>query len=455
MDYYKVTPRVVPADKVSEIRIEPMFEHAEFFSDPGRIEIACRPYDGLMEDGSYQGFGWGQVPEKMRVKDWRFDGKAIVFRFHFAGEQEHNVMIFEKDENGNTKRMRRAHLYSVKEDLYALRPFRGNFHIHSTSSDGREEPRYVAARFRQMGMDFCAISDHGNYDPSIVAMNYWKDINPEYKLYPGEEVHAPGNPVHIIHFGGRYSINSLSRGANEEKYTAEVKERAAALQNVAPGVNAFAVAASEWVFDEIRKAGGLCVFCHPYWFTEQYVLDEGISTEIFNRRKFDAFEVLGGHHKTQSQSNNHQIVRYYEECAKGGSFPVVGLDDSHGTDRFEIDENRVGSMTRDLAGWYSTLVFSPSDSAEDLVKSIRSGYSAAVEKIEGESLRVYSSFRLTKYATFLMRWYFPMHDVLCADEGALMLRVLAGEEGARKALTALLGSVEAYRSGAFRNTAAE
>ena len=81
--------------------------------------------------------------------------------------------------------------------------------------------------------------------------------------------------------------------------------------------------------------------------------------------------------------------------------------------------------------------------------------SAAVEKIEGESLRVYSSFRLTKYATFLMRWYFPMHDVLCADEGALMLRVLAGEEGARKALTALLGSVEAYRSGAFRNTAVE
>jgi len=451
MDYYKVTPQVVPADKVSEVRIEPMFSHAEFGDDPARILIACRPYDGLMEDGTFRGANWGPVPEDLKVADWRFDGKAIVFRRKFSGEQEYNIMVFILDENGNTRYFRRFHLYSLKADLYALRPFRGNFHIHTTGSDGREESRYVAARYRQLGMDFCAISDHGNYEPSLAAMNYWKDINPDYKLYPGEEVHLSDNPVHIINFGADRSINRLCHD-NEEKYHEEVKKIEDALPDKIPGVNSFAVAACEWGFDQIRKAGGLCVFCHPYWYTEQYVIDEGITSEVFKRRKFDAFEVLGGHYKSQSQSNNHQIVRFYEERAKGNDFPVVGLDDSHGTDSFESDENRIGSCNRSLAGWYSTMAFSVSDSKDDLVKAIRGGYSAAVEKMEGETLRVYSSFRLTKYATFLMRWYFPMHDVLCADEGALMLRVLAGDESARIALNALRGSVNAYRENAFKNT---
>jgi len=451
MDYYKVTPRVVPADKVSEIRIEPLFEHAEFGDDPARIQIVCRPFDGLLEDGSYRGCVWGQTPDNLKVTDWHFDGKAIVFRWKFCGEQEYNVQIFVLDENGNNRYFRRIHLYSVQEDLYALRPFRGNFHIHTTGSDGSEEAKYVAARFRQLGMDFCAISDHHNYEPSVVALNYWKDINPDFKLYPGEEVHLSGNPVHIINFGADRSINRLCHD-NEEKYDAEVKAIQTGLTDMTPGVNSYAVAACEWGFDQIRKAGGLCVFCHPYWYTEQYVIDEGIASEVFKRRKFDAFEVLGGHYKSQSQSNNHQIVRYYEECAKGNDFPVVGLDDSHGTDYFEVSENRVGSMTGGLAGWYSTMAFAASDSRDDLVKAIRAGYSAAVEKMSGETLRVYSTFRLTKYATFLMRWYFPMHDVLCADEGALMLRILGGDARAAKALPALRGTVAEYREESFKNT---
>lgn len=453
MDYYKVTPLVVPADKVSEVRIEPKFGQAEFGDDPKLIEISCRPYDGLLEDGNYIG-NCSHFPESLMVKDWHFDGKAIVFRFNFVGEQEYNVLLLEKDEKGDLKKKRRFHLYSLKEDLYALRPFRGNFHIHTTGSDGKEEARYVAARFRQIGMDFCAISDHRNYEPSIVARDYWKDLNPSFKLYPGEEVHATDNPVHIIHFGGDYSINRLCFD-NDEKYREEVNARAAAMTDKVPGVNYFAVASSEWVFDEIRKAGGLCVFCHPYWYIEQYVIDEGIISEIFKRRKFDAFELLGGFYKCQSQSNNHQIVRYYEELAKGNEFPVVGLDDSHGTDSFEYDENKIASQPCDLAGWYSTLVFADSDSKDDLVRAIRAGYSAAVEKIAGESLRVYSNFRLTKYGTFLMRWYFPMHDVLCENEGALMLRVLGGDESAKNALAALPGSVEAYRENAFKNTTVE
>ena len=142
-------------------------------------------------------------------------------------------------------------------------------------------------------------------------------------------------------------------------------------------------------------------------------------------------------------------MRYYEECAKGNRFPVVGLDDSHGTDRFEVDEEKVNSSSRELAGWYSTIVFSPSLELTDIHNSIRKGFSVAVESMEGSSVKVFSDFRLTKYATFLLRWYFPMHNTLCADEGALMLRILSGDSKAQVALNALRGSVKAWEDSAF------
>lgn len=449
MDYYRVSPMIVPADKESEIRITPLFTHAEFSADKEKITVMFYPWDGRFSETEHRGYSWVTGDPENQITDWHFDGKAIVFKAVFSGEQEFNILIFEKDDKGNIIKKRRFHLYSLKEDLYALRPYRGNFHIHTTGSDGKEEPRYVAARYRQLGMDFCAISDHRNYTPSVTAKDYWQDLNPDFKLYPGEEVHSPGNAVHIVNFGGRYSVNAQSYG-NEELYRKEVAEIQKTLpKNLSPQ-SSFYVAASEWVFDKIREAGGLCVFCHPYWYTEQYVISEETTSAVFERRKFDAFEVLGGHYKHLPQSNNHQIVRYYEECAKGSRFPVVGLDDSHGTDRFEVDEQKVNSETKDLAGWYSTLVFAKSAELSDLHDAIRKGYSAAVEKIEGDQLRVYSDFRLTKYSTFLMRWYFPMHDTLCADEGALMLRILAGDTKAQAALTSLHGSCRAWEESAFK-----
>ena len=449
MDYYRVTPMIVPAEQESEIRITPLFSHARFTSDREKLVVLFYPWDGRFSENSPRGYSWIKEDPENVLHNWYLDEDTLVIKAFFSGEQEFNIVILEKNDAAVVVKKSCFHLYSLKEDLYKLRPYRGNFHIHTNCSDGREEPRYVAARFRQMGMDFCAISDHRKYEPSVDAKEYWQKRNPDFKLYPGEEVHSPDNPVHIVNFGGRYSINKLSF-ENEELYRSQVAEIRKTLPASLSEKSAFAVAASDWVFEQIKKAEGLAVFCHPYWYTEQYVIQEEITSEIFKRRKFDAFELLSGMFKHQSQSNNHQIVRYYEECAKGNCFPVVGLDDSHGTDRFEVEENKVGSLPRDLAGWYSTLVFAPSAELADLHAGIRQGFSAAVEKIEGGQLRVYSNFRLTKYATFLMKWYFPMHDTLCADEGALMLRILAGDAKAQEALNALNGSVKAWENSAFK-----
>lgn len=440
--YFEVNPRVVPADQVSTIRITPRFAHAELPS-ADKMKIRLFSVDGLFPDGTSTQNADGER------KDLSFEkqGDSLVIKAYFAGEQEHCILLDLFDLPGfrhadswvaKEKKELRFHFYSLRPDLYRLRPFKGDFHVHSVCSDGHESPEYVAARYRQMGFDFMAVTDHRKYAPSQRAIEYWNGLNNGFRLFPGEEVHSPDNPVHIIHFGGKYSINEKA-SVNEELYRKEVNEILQAIpsEELPSGLDPFPIAASEWVFREIQNAGGLAVFCHPYWQTKKYEICEALTGAIFKRRKFDAFELLGGFYEWQWRSNTCQIARYGDERAKQNRFPVVGLSDSHGTDNDK------------LAGWNSTVILAESDRIDDLISAVRNGTSAAVEQIEHQVPHVYGEFRMVKYISFLVQDYFPAHQELCAVEGALMLEALAGSESARKALEQLGNRVSVYREKAF------
>ncbi len=443
---YEVFPLVVPADSEAEIRIRPKFGHRKFPA-AAKLKVTLLPLDGLCPDGVWRG------PERSgdcgELAGWSLepDGSLLV-RGRFAGEQEHNLTV-EMEEPGCRTADRwslrggesvRFNLYSVGADLYGLLPFKGDFHMHSEESDGRESPEYVAARCREFGMDFIAVTDHSRYHPSLRAMKVWRELPTGLKLYPGEEVHTPDNPVHIINFGGSASVNDLAR-SDEAKYRGEVAALAAELGELPPGLDPFPVAASHWAFDRIREAGGVAVFCHPYWQQRQYMITEAVTSEILRRRRFDAFELIGGFYPSQWRSNNFQVARYGEEQAAGGRFPVVGLSDSHGVDRdFERDR---------LAGWYYTLALAESDEFPDLAAAIRAGRCAAVEQVGSGIPRVHGEFRLVRYLSFLLESYFPYHDRLCAEEGMLMADALGGDPVAKEALRVLSGRAAEFRRRCF------
>lgn len=439
---FEVFPLVVLSDSESVVRVRPKFAQ-RVFPAASQIEVKLLPLDGLYPDGSWRGIrggndellGWSLEP----------DGSLLV-RGWFTREQEHNLTIVLTDPGvRDADRLRgresyRFNLYSVGPDLLGLQVFRGDFHMHSEYSDGREAPEYVAARCREFGMDFIAVTDHRRYAPSLRAIEVWRKFATGLKLYPGEEVHTPDNPVHIINFGGSESVNELSR-RDEAKYRREVAEIAAGLGEVTPGLDPFPVAASEWAFDRIRACGGVAVFCHPYWQTEQYVISEAVTSEVLKRRKFDAFELIGGFYPGQWRSNNFQVARYQQERENGNRFPVVGLSDSHGVD---LDPER-----ERLAGWYSTLVLAESDEFPALAAAIRAGRSVAVEQVGSGIPRVFGEFRLVKYLSFLLESYFPYHDRLCAEEGMLMTDALGGDPAAKSALEAVAGRVAEYRRRCF------
>ncbi len=425
--YFEVTPRVVRANTKSVITIRPRYEHSRF-RDGQVYELGYYPTEELTDHT-----GWD--PKNARRTVTPVDG-VLKFEYFFEGEQEH-VLHLDTFVGEDRRPVGTFRVYSVEDDLFGRMPYKGDIHMHSNRSDGREEPGYVAGACRRIGLDFMALTDHKRYAPSLESIAAYADIEHDLRIYPGEEVHPPLSPLHIINFAGGFSVNELFATQQYKDEVAALQERLGALP---PGVDPYVYAASVWSFDKIREGGGLAVFCHPYWFTSfRYAPAVRMTDYMFETQPYDAYEVIGGFHRWEAESNTLQVARYGEERAKGRIIPIVGVSDSHGCERDT------------LFGWYYTIVFSPSLDAPDLIDSVKQLYSVAVEAMPGEMPRAYGPFRLVKYALFLLREIFPEHDALCQEEGRLMLEYLQGQREAADVLAKLNGRCAALLRRCFGN----
>lgn len=411
--YYDITPRVLQADSEAEITIRPLYDHCRF--------AAGKPYTiqhYLMDDSPMA--AKSASAGTYTIKPDKAD--RLRFRSCFPGEQEHWVHVTPPPtQNAPAIDFR---LFSLRPDLFGRRPFKGDPHIHSNRSDGRESPAYVAAACRRIGLDFMAVTDHHRYAPSLEAVQAFANIKHDLRIFPGEEVHPPDVPVHLINFGGCFSVNALFKTA---RYKREVKQIMAEIAATCrPAVDPYQAAASVWSCTKIREGGGLSVFCHPHWISgSTYNVSENLNEWIFEHHPFDAFELIGGYSRQELDSNQLQVAWYNDQRVKGRGTPVVGASDAHGCER------------GDLFGWYYTIVFSRS--LDDLLESVRQGYSVAVEALPGDIVRPHAPYRLVKYTLFLAREILPFHDELCTEEGRLMLEHIAGNPPAGSNLARLNG----------------
>lgn len=340
------------------------------------------------------------------------------------GQQEYKLTISLKDQH-----LMEFRLYAVDEALWKLNPYKGDMHMHSTGSDGVEAPAIVAAKGRLIGLDFMALTDHGNYAPSIEAQEAFNGLPLDLALERGEEVHGPGNGVHIIHYGGSESVNTWLHSRPELLDEAVSKSPAHPDERVRREI-----ALSHLTFDRIREVGGIAIFCHPYWqIDDGYHIAEVVTDTILNEHRFDAYEVIGGYWPSEVESNAIQVARFHHQREQGNRFPVVGVSDAHGCDR-------------GLFGWYYTVLFAPSPKLTDVGEAIRGYRSVAVEARPGHDPRPVGDFELVVFTLYLLREYFPTHDALCATEGQWMLNHLEGDSSAVTELAHLQGQVAAYQA---------
>ena len=108
--------------------------------------------------------------------------------------------------------------------------------MHTYGSDGEESPALMAARYRKYGYDYISITDHFTMEPSIEAIERFKDIPTGFKIFPGEEVHLPKgflHTFHIVNFNAKKSVNLLLQN-NIDEIEKEVCARARELEKEIP-----------------------------------------------------------------------------------------------------------------------------------------------------------------------------------------------------------------------------
>ena len=440
LHYYDIFPKVVVAGKETEITIRPLGRHALF---PQQTTVKVFP----LQERIYPQDETPRQRAEYRVVPCA-DG-CLRFTHTFVGEQEYYIRINEK-----TKQEVCLPVYAVEGDLVGKIPLMGDLHLHTIRSDGRQDPAIVAAHLRQQGYDFIAITDHRSFSGSLESIDAYKDVPIEMNLMTGEEIHLPDCHLHCVHVGGKYSINAMVDKTREEMYDRgnlsvidahpeawtkmegsdfpgtmtneefhKVINEYAETLNIPAGIPKFVYAGFCWECEQIRKAGGMAIFPHPYWIHDNaYHGDERLTQHLFETKPFDAFEVLGG--ENYFEQNGHQAVHYYEAKAKGLNIPVVGSSDSH------------SSVNNRNAFIAETICFADANDTDGVLSAIRAGRSVALDTISTE-FRLVGDFRLVKYACFLMNEYFPLHQAACNEQGRAMKEYYCGDREEGRAMLEL------------------
>lgn len=402
---YAIYPAVVRSDEETVMTVVPT-ERAFLLFEGEEYAVTVIAVDG---DDSYYHI---ETHDTLTVT--ARDG-VLTFPYTFWGEQEFELIL----EYGD-KKLANFHIYSLREDLYALRPLRGDFHGHSYRSDGKQDPSALAGHYREQGYDFFSLTDHNRYYPGEEFDETYAGVRLGIARVRGEEVHSPDSVVHIVHVGGKRSVTEQyvhDREAYEKKIAEYMDKTPAEL----PEQYRTRYAKAMWATDAIHEAGGIAIFPHPYWkpgSSRIHNVRDEFAKILLGSGLFDAYELIGG---MEQIGCNRSIALWGEMRARGVEIPVVGSSDVHGT-------YRAYSFPH-----FFTICFAEKNENDSIVDAVRQGLCVAVESVGDEydrQYRAYGSLRLVSYAQFLLTYYFPDLQRICQGEGVAMRTYAMGQASA-------------------------
>ena len=389
-----VWPSVVLSDAVTRMTVLPA-ERAYIFPEGAQLEVAVI---SVSSDENYY------APKNQKRFFLVASKGALIFDFEFFGEGAHIIKIFLE---GNE--LESCTVYSVREDLYALTPLKGDFHSHSVRSDGRSDPAAGAGHYREQGYDFFALTDHNRFYPGEEIDEVYEDVDTGLLRIRGEEVHSPGSVIHIVHVGGRESV-AARYVHDRERYDAEIEEYIKRVPDSVPEAYRERYAKAMWATDAIHSVGGLAIFPHPFWIpgSLSYNVCPELARILLKSGMFDAYEIVGA--MTQADCNL-SLALWNEVRAEGCKIPAVGSSDVHAFEKSLHFPYR------------STVCFASAKEHGAIIDAVKGGMCVAVESngVEyGVEHRCYGDFRLVAYAQFLLSHYFPRLARLTAGIGVAM-----------------------------------
>lgn len=398
---YSIYPSVIPADKQVDMTIVPNEPTFLFFENESYC-LKIVPVDSDVLDYS--------TLQTATVLSVTAHNGVLRFPFTFCGEQEHLIIL-----EYNEKKLQELYVYSLYEDLYALRPLKGDLHVHSHRSDGKRDAAAQAGHFREQGYDFFALTDHNRYYPGDEIDDAYDGVDLAINHIAGEEIHTPPSLVHIVHVGGKESVASQYI-KDTEGYESAIKRYIANVPDSVPEQYRDRYAMATWACDRIHAAGGLAIFPHPFWRTSSraHNVTAEFARILLKSGMFDAYELVGG---MQQSGVNSSVALWSDLRAEGFNINVVGSSDVHSLER-----------SVDFPDHF-TVCFAKSNTTEDILSAISQGYSVACEGTGYEydrHYRAYGNYRLVTYSQFLFKHYFPLAQRICQGEGVAMRSYIMG-----------------------------
>lgn len=400
---YEVKPKIVPQGGETEISIRGVFPENRF--DPEK---------------SYTIRFFSKVDRSEIEFQLKPDDEGILtFSPEFKTAGEYQFDLFPPD---SSRAIFSGHLFALKKELCGFKPFKGDLHIHTLYSDGRQSPIYMAVTGKRLGLDFIAITDHDKFEPSLEAIKEAERIGLDMLLIPGEEVSARELCGHYLSINAsgwvakcRDELESYDREIT--LITRELKEREL-VRGLSPQRYAHAV----WVVNKIRELGGFAVIAHPYWVaSRRFHLDRLVYEQLLSDGLFDAIELLGD---VNFEDNVLSVARYQDELSRGRFPPIIGNSDTHRAENHTY-------------GRYWSVVFAEELSIESVLKAISDRRSVACQRYPNGQMEAIGPFHLVEYTYFLEREFFPIHDRICELEGMLFMRMLEGRKASRGELDSL------------------
>lgn len=405
---YAVYPSVVPANRTSEIIIHPLGENTKFIEGLS-YTVELRGVETFCTDYADLPLTWYNVKPN--------ENGDLVIRHHFEGEQRHAIKLIRPQEDLDatpykhiTGRGRRhenvsaeLYVYSLNEDLYGMRCFKGEAHCHTYESDGVQDVAHTVGNYRSTGYDFLAITDHYLTMSSEKAKRLFDSAPVDMTLFLGEETHVPTEQIHVVHLGGRESINTYYRN-DPEKAHSEMERIMDELNHLPDNVNKKDYAWRVWIARKAKEFGGLSILTHPHWiWFDTYFMASAITKQLLADGIYDALDIT-------DQEADTTYALWAEMQALGRCIPVVGCTDSHYTD--------ANNPHRPACGGY-TIAFAPDRSEQSIMDAIRSGRTVAVNAT-GDPERIQGPYRYVKFARFLLDNYYPVYRRLCHGQGVIM-----------------------------------
>lgn len=418
--YYSVYPSIVKVGATSKMTIAPI-ERVYLLVENCEYSVSIMGVN--FDEPDYH------TPLNRKTFTCVAHNGVVEFDYTFDQEQEYRIYL-SKDE----KLLAKLCLYALNDDLYALKPLRGDLHTHSHRSDGLCDPSSLSGHFREQGYDFFALTDHNRYFSGGEIDEVFASVNTRLTRVSGEEIHFPGNTVHIVHVGGKHSV-AIKYIKNLEECEKEVAK--IEVPDFVPDHYKLRYAKCKWACDKIHEAGGLAIFAHPYWVTgaNVYNVEDVFTNILLKSGMFDAFELVGG---MQTCGINIAVALYTKLAVEGYPLNVVGSSDVHNVKKSTFNN-------------LFTIAFAKSNTASDILDAVKNGFSVAVEgsgyAYERE-YRAYGKHRLVMYAQFLLKNYFPLRQRLCASEGVFM-RSFAVEQSGKEVIEAIAKETKAFEDKFF------